>query len=174
MSKKVRIAGIVKESIVDGPGIRFVVFAQGCKHSCPGCHNPNTHDFNGGCMMDVESILDEVKKDPLVDGITISGGEPFEQAEALGELAAKAKDMGYNIMTYTGYTFESIVEQSKKMSAWEKLLKKTDILVDGRFEQDKKSYQLEFRGSANQRAIHVEKSLQSNEVIPYQFKSKWL
>lgn len=163
MNRKVRIAGVVKESIVDGPGIRFVVFAQGCHHHCDGCHNPATHDFKSGNMVDVEAIIDEMKKNPLLDGITLSGGEPFEQAAGFCELARRAKEEGYHVMTYTGYTYETLLE--KKDVRQLGLLENTDLLVDGKFEVKNKSLMLKFRGSKNQRIIDVNKSRHQNQVI---------
>lgn len=157
MSKKVRIAGIVRESIVDGPGIRFVVFAQGCPHHCDGCHNPSTHDFNGGNLVAVDAIINEMKKNPLLDGITLSGGEPFEQPEVFGELAERARELGYHVMAYTGYTYEKLL--AKKDEQRLRLLENTDLLVDGKFEMEKKSLLLKFKGSKNQRIIDVKKSL---------------
>ena len=157
MSKKVRIAGVVRESIVDGPGIRFVVFAQGCPHHCDGCHNPSTHDFNGGNLVAVDAIINEMKKNPLLDGITLSGGEPFEQPEAFGELAERARELGYHVMAYTGYTYEKLL--AKKDEQRLRLLENTDLLVDGKFEMEKKSLLLKFKGSKNQRIIDVKESL---------------
>ena len=113
MDATLRIAGIVKESIVDGPGIRLVIFAQGCKHNCPGCHNPETHSFEGGNLISVEEILEKVKKNPLLDGVTFSGGDPFEQGEAFSILGEKVKTLGLNVMTYTGYTYEEIIDGMK-------------------------------------------------------------
>ena len=159
MENVIRIAGVVKESIVDGPGIRFTVFAQGCKHDCPGCHNPHTHDFEGGSFIEVEEILSQMKANPLLDGITLSGGEPFEQAEAMGILAQEAKILGYNVMTYTGYTFEYILQNKDKKTGWDKLLSHTDTLVDGKFELQKRNLLLRFRGSENQRIIDVKNFL---------------
>lgn len=163
MSTMLKIAGIVKESIVDGPGFRYVVFTQGCKHHCPGCHNPHTHSFEGGASVSVDSLLEEMRKNPLLDGLTLSGGEPFEQAEACAELALKARAARFNVMTYTGYTFEAI--QSSGYEGWKDLLASTDILVDGRFEQEKKNLLLKFRGSENQRIIDVKKSLKNKAVV---------
>ena len=168
MDTQLRIAGIVNESIVDGPGIRLVVFTQGCNHHCSGCHNPHTHSFEGGTLVDVNDIIKRVKSNPLLDGITLSGGEPFEQAEALSELVQKVKSMGHNIMTYTGYTFEYILQNKDKLKGWDKLIKETDILVDGRFEIGKKSMVLKFRGSKNQRIIDVKDSLASNSIVEMQ------
>lgn len=163
MNKQVRIAGVVKESIVDGPGIRFVVFAQGCKHHCPGCHNPETHDFDSGNLVDIDAIINEMKKNPLLDGITLSGGEPFEQPEAFSELANRSRALGYHVMTYTGYTYETLLE--KKDEKRIRLLENIDILVDGKFELEKKSMMLKFRGSKNQRIIDVKKSRCENDVV---------
>lgn len=168
MATQIRVAGIVKESIVDGPGIRYVVFAQGCRHNCPGCHNPQTHSFEGGSLVEIDKILQQIKSNPLLDGITLSGGEPFEQAEAFGELAEKSKILGYNVMTYTGYTYEFVLKNKDAIGGWAKLLIETDILVDGKFEIAKKSALLQFRGSRNQRIIDVRKSITMNEIIQYQ------
>jgi anaerobic ribonucleoside-triphosphate reductase activating protein len=159
MEKMIRIAGIVKESIVDGPGIRLTVFAQGCKHNCLGCHNPHTHDFNGGSLVEIEDILNQMKSNPLLDGITLSGGEPFEQAEVMGQLAQEAKKLGYHVMTYTGYIFEYILQNKDIIKGWDKLLSNTDTLVDGKFEIQKKMSTLQYRGSENQRIIDVQKFL---------------
>ncbi|WP_373483671.1 anaerobic ribonucleoside-triphosphate reductase activating protein [Acetobacterium sp.] len=161
MSEKLRIAGVVKESIVDGPGIRFVVFAQGCQHHCPGCHNPATHDFNGGNLVAVETIIAEMQKNPLLDGITLSGGEPFEQPQAFCELARRSQALGYHVMAYTGYSYETLVTKKDQLG----LLEHTDLLVDGKFEVAKKSLMLKFRGSRNQRIIDVNKSRYKNQIV---------
>lgn len=153
MSTFIKTAGIVKESIVDGPGIRLVVFSQGCRHRCPGCHNPETHSFDGGENIDIEDILKMMKANPLLDGITFSGGDPFEQANEFAELGRKVKKLGLNVMTYTGYTYEEIMENMDEENGWKSLLDVTDILVDGPFQIDKKSFSLRFKGSTNQRKI---------------------
>ncbi|MCX8128772.1 MAG: anaerobic ribonucleoside-triphosphate reductase activating protein [Clostridia bacterium] len=158
MSTELRVAGIIKESIVDGPGIRMVVFAQGCNHKCLGCHNPHTHSFVGGTVVSVDSLLEQARRNPLLDGLTFSGGEPFEQAEAFAVLARKAKAMGLGIMTYTGYTYEFLTQHSNKKNAWSELLNETDVLVDGRFDIQKKNALLKFRGSTNQRIIDLKRT----------------
>lgn len=152
---KIRIAGIVEESIVDGPGIRMVVFTQGCKHNCKGCHNPESHSFTGGYLMDIEEVLEEIKSNPLLDGITLSGGEPFEQWQACSELAKGVKELGLSVVSYTGYTFEEIL----KVDGFRKLLLQTDTLIDGKYEDEEKSLLLQFRGSKNQRIIDVKRFL---------------
>lgn len=169
MSKKVRVAGLVKESIVDGPGIRFVIFSQGCKHSCEGCQNQHTHSFDGGSEMDLEFIYKQIESNPLLDGVTFSGGEPFEQADALGDLAIMVKDKGLNVLTYTGYTFEELQMNTDKHEGWKKLLETSDVLIDGPFLINEKSLNLRFRGSKNQRAIDVRKSLKKGEPVLFEF-----
>jgi len=161
----IRIAGIIKESIVDGPGIRMVVFAQGCRHKCPGCHNPETHSFDGGTFVSVDSIIEQAKGNPLLDGITFSGGDPFEQAEAFAVLAKEAKKLNLDIVTYTGYRYEFLVENSSKYRGWDALLDETDILVDGRYESDKRNLLLKFRGSENQRLIDVKRTKAENRIV---------
>jgi len=165
MEGKIKIAGIVKESIVDGPGIRLVIFTQGCVHNCIGCHNPETHSFSNGYYMDIEKIIEMVRSDPLLDGITLSGGEPFHQGKGCAILAKKVKKMGLNIVTYTGYTFEDLMKEIDINSGWKELLFETDILIDGKFDIEKKSLLLKFRGSENQRIIDVKSSLEKNKVI---------
>jgi len=150
---KIRIAGIEEESIVDGPGIRLVVFTQGCNHI--GCHNPETHSFYGGKLIDIDNIINMIIENPLLDGITLSGGEPFEQAIECSILAKKVRNMGLNVVTYTGYTFEEILRNDN----FRELLLQTDILIDGKFDISKKSMMLQFRGSTNQRIIDVKKYL---------------
>ncbi|AFS78794.1 anaerobic ribonucleoside-triphosphate reductase activating protein NrdG [Gottschalkia acidurici 9a] len=165
MTNTIRIAGIVEESIVDGPGIRLVVFVQGCKHKCPGCHNVHTHAFDGGEIISVKNIIDKIKENPLLDGITLSGGEPFEQAKILSKLAKEVKDLGYNVMTYTGYTYEQIVKSSSDIYGWSELLENTDILVDGKFDVQKKNLKLRFKGSENQRIIDVKETKLNNKIV---------
>ena len=158
---ELRICGIENDSIVDGPGIRLAVFVQGCPHRCKGCHNPQSHDMNGGYIMTDTEILEMVKANPLLDGVTFSGGEPFCQATALAELAKEIHKLGLNIMTYTGYEYEELLKSADFMP----LLVQTDILVDGKFEEDKKSIDLVFKGSSNQRIIDVKASLGKGQVI---------
>lgn len=162
---KLRIAGTVNDSIVDGEGIRFTIFTQGCPHHCPGCHNPQTHDFSGGTIVDTDELLKKIKENILLDGVTFSGGEPFCQAEVLAVLGKQIHSLGLNIVTYTGYTFEQLYNGKKSHPEWEALLKETDILIDGRFEEALKSYECRFRGSSNQRYINCKKSLREGYAI---------
>ncbi len=161
---ELRIAGTVNDSIVDGPGIRFTVFVQGCPHNCKGCHNPQTHDFNGGTVTYTEELLEKIKSNPLLDGVTFSGGEPFCQAEGLASLGKEIKKLGLNIVTYTGYTFEQLYS-SREQNNWNDLLEITDILIDGPFILEQKDWEIKFRGSSNQRYIDCQKSLEQGIAI---------
>ena len=161
--KPIRLAGVVRESIVDGPGYRFTVFVQGCPHSCPGCHNPETHDFAGGTDTDPQKIIDAVGKNPLLDGVTFSGGEPLCQAEALLPVAQAVKQMGLTLMIYTGWTFEQLLEQNDPHVM--ALLQLADWLVDGPFVLAKRDLTLLFRGSQNQRVLDLPASLAKGEAV---------
>lgn len=163
---EIKLAGTINDSIVDGPGFRYTIFVQGCPHKCEGCHNPETHDFNGGKVSDTDTLVTAIKGNPLLDGVTFSGGEPFCQTKPLVFLAQQIRELnGLDIVSYTGYTFEYLTEHSNEENGYLKLLSLCDYLVDGKFEQDKKSYELRFRGSTNQRIIDVKKSLQGNKVV---------
>lgn len=161
---KICIGGTVNDSIVDGPGLRFTLFVQGCPHQCSGCHNPQTWDVNGGSESDTDTLLSQILKNPLLQGVTFSGGEPFVWAEELSDLGAKLKQSGLSIMTYSGYTWEELTgPQAPKGAA--QLLAVTDILVDGRFEFANRSLELLFRGSSNQRLIDVQKSFAAGKAV---------
>lgn len=154
------------DSIVDGKGIRFTIFTQGCPHGCKGCHNPQTHDFSAGRLVTEDELISEIRKNPLLDGVTFSGGEPFCQAKALASLAEKIRAIGgLDIVTYTGYTFEELSAGSEAHPEWRELLEQTDILIDGRFVEEKKSYDIKFRGSTNQRYLDAKESLRQNSPV---------
>jgi len=161
----IRLAGLVPESFVDGPGIRFAVFTQGCPHNCEGCHNPETHDPDGGRLADTDRIYEKIKQYPLVKGVTFSGGDPFCQPEPLYDLAVKLKADGYHVMSYTGWTFEQLMKKSEKEEFVGKLLGQLDLLVDGRFVLAERTLELPFRGSRNQRIIDVPESLRKGEAV---------
>ena len=162
----IRIAGTVNDSIVDGPGYRYTIFAQGCPHHCPGCHNPQSHDFEGGRTVDTETILRQVRENPLLDGITLSGGEPFCQPEACRALAEAARDLGLSVWCYTGYTWEKLMQEADPARL--ALLDAVDVLVDGPFILAQKSLELKFCGSRNQRLIDVKKTRQARQVTLWQ------
>lgn len=144
-----RIANYVQDSIVDGPGLRFTLFVQGCSHHCKGCHNPQTHDPNGGNEMIEQEIIDIMLSNPLLDGLTLSGGEPFDQDASCAIIAKAAKDAGLNVWVYTGYTLDQLRQKNTE------LLQYVDVLVDGPFVLDQRSLSLKWRGSHNQRIIKL-------------------
>ncbi len=152
----IRIAGLVDDSVVDGPGLRYVIFTQGCHHYCLECHNPNTHDINGGKIEEIDNIINYIKKNPLLDGITISGGEPFLQKKACLEIVQAAQKLGLDVLIYTGYTYEALLDLNDETV--NNILKSADYLIDGRFLKEKKSLALKFIGSSNQRIIDLKKS----------------
>ena len=156
---EIRIAGTVDDSIVDGPGFRYTVFTQGCSHHCPGCHNPETHDFAGGRTVDTDAIVAQMRANPLLDGLTLSGGDPMEQPAPCAELARQAHALGLNVWCYTGYTLEQLLQEADpdRMA----LLRETDVLVDGPFLLAQRSLELKYCGSRNQRRIAVKKTLSS-------------
>ena len=182
---RLNLAGIMGESIVDGPGIRFAVFCQGCPHHCEGCHNPETHPFDGGTPVRVGRILEQIDKDPILRGVTFSGGEPMCQSKAFLELAKGVKARGLDIVIFTGYRYEDLMdhidnidrideseEQCKEdlmklvdRQAAGELLELTDILIDGRFELAERDLTLEFRGSRNQRVIDMAATREQGEVV---------
>lgn len=165
----IKIAGIVKESIVDGPGIRYVIFTQGCPHKCVGCHNPQTHDFNGGKFVEISKIAEDIAKNPLLKGITISGGEPFMQAKSLAKLISKLDRNKLDVIVYSGFKYEYLTQNANSDNCYLELLQNSDILIDGKFEIELKSDKLPFRGSLNQRSIDLNKSIEQNTVVLYEF-----
>ena len=160
---EVRLAsGLQKDSIVDGSGIRTVIWFQGCLHHCYMCHNPETWDLNGGIVFDLDDIKKEIKNLKYQSGITLSGGDPFFQAESATEIAKYAHECNLNVWCYTGFTYEELIEADDDKK---NLLKNVDVLVDGRFENEKKSLACKFRGSTNQRIIDVPKSIEQGDIV---------
>ena len=161
-------SGLDFDSIVDGPGLRIVVWTQGCPHQCVGCHNPQTHDMYGGNDYHVSDIISQIKNSKLQSGLTLSGGEPFMQPLALVPIVEAAKEMGLNVWSYSGFTFEQLQKNSDQYE----LLKRLDVLVDGKFEMDKKDYRLWYKGSTNQRIIDVQQSIKQNKVILSEYEKE--
>jgi anaerobic ribonucleoside-triphosphate reductase activating protein len=157
---KVRIAGIVNDSIVDGEGIRLTIFFQGCPHRCKGCHNPQTWDANGGYEIDTEEIIQMMDENPLLDGITLSGGEPFLHRVAALELAKAAHERNLSVWCYTGYEYDVHLGYSLKTSPKSTIsmfLEEIDVLIDGKFIEEEKTFDLPWRGSKNQRLLYLYK-----------------
>ena len=157
-----KISGTIPESIVDGKGIRYVIFTQGCPHRCPGCQNPQTHDFAGGKPADTDAILREISQDPLLRGVTFSGGEPFCQPAPLAQLAREIHRRKLDVTVYTGYTLEELWAMHDKDV--DDLLAQADVLVDGRFVLAQRDLTLRFRGSRNQRLIDMNKTRETGEI----------
>ena len=165
---KIRLAGeMTTDSIVDGEGIRSVIWCQGCIHNCPGCHNPETHSFDGGFLRDVSSVLDEISELEFQDGITLSGGDPMCQIDACLEIAKHCQNIGLNVWCYTGYKMETLLNRIEKENKLKELLLNIDVLVDSPFILELKSYDVPFRGSKNQRLINARESVKQNKVILY-------
>jgi anaerobic ribonucleoside-triphosphate reductase activating protein len=166
LQKTIRISGLADDSIVDGPGIRFVIFAQGCLMHCPGCHNPQTWDKNGGYDITFGELLSKIDRNPLLSGVTFSGGEPFLQAPKFAHLARLIREqIGIGIISFSGYTYDALRRNSTPENGYLDLLFEIDYLIDGAFVEDKKSYDLHFRGSRNQRFIDVKASLAAGNPV---------
>ena len=160
--RKLYLAGIEPESIVDGPGIRLVLFCQGCSRKCPGCHNPSTWPLEGGVEIGTDEILQMARENPLCHGVTFSGGEPFLQADVLAGLAASLRKEGFEVACYTGYSIEELMEGSLDQK---RLLDSIDILIDGPYVEERHSLELKFRGSLNQRILDVQRSLLEGRAV---------
>ena len=158
-------ADLTTDSIVDGPGLRAVLWTQGCAHHCPGCQNAQTWDFDGGGLVTIEMVKEAIDELEYQDGITFSGGDPMFQVEACNKIADYCKNKGLNIWVYTGFTYEEIMEMAKKKPIYKEFLEKIDVLVDGRFILKERDLNLLFRGSANQRLIDIPKTLKSGEIV---------
>lgn len=159
----IKIAGVVDDSVVDGEGFRFTIFTQGCYHNCLGCHNPQTHDVNGGQVADTDELFEQICENPLLNGVTFSGGEPFLQPKPLAELAVKIHEKGLNITVFTGYTLEQLWQMHNEDV--DALLEQTDTLIDGPFIMDKRDISLRFRGSSNQRLIDMNETRKQGRII---------
>ena len=159
----IRLSGIAYESLVNGSGMRRVLFAQGCTHNCKGCFNPDTHDINGGEIKNINEIVEDILQNPIIKGVTFSGGDPFEQADKFTTIAQKLKVKDLNIWCYTGYTFEELFENKDHRNGWSELLNNIDVLVDSKFDETKKG-DFRYRGSSNQRIIDIKKTLETKEI----------
>ena len=161
---KIRLAADIQtDSIVDGVGIRAVIWTQGCSHNCPFCHNPGTHSFSGGKNVELSDVMERLETLEGQDGITFSGGDPMFQPKACSVLAKKAHELGLNVWAYTGFTYEELIDKGSKDIM--DFLREIDVLIDGKFEVKKKSLDLKYRGSSNQRIIDVPASLKHKKVI---------
>ena len=167
---KIKLAGQLFESLVNGDGgLRRVLFTQGCPHmpKCCGCHNPSTWNLEDGTAFNTEDLIADIKNNPLLSGITLSGGEPFMQAQAISEILSDSKKLGLNTWVYSGYTYEELLGMLKVQGVLSSLLN-IDVLVDGKFCIDLQDTNLKYRGSSNQRLIDVQKSISEDKIILYE------
>lgn len=163
---EIRLASEIQtDSIVDGEGIRTVIWTQGCSHNCKGCHNPETHSFKKGFLVDVEDLKKQILSIKNQDGITLSGGDPMFQPEASAEIARTCRENGLNVWCYTGFTFGELLKISETNKNIKALLKNIDVLVDGKFVLEEKSLNLYFKGSKNQRVLDMPKSLEQKKAV---------
>ncbi len=170
---KIRLANPLEaDSIVDGPGLRAVIWTQGCKHNCKGCHNPHTHSFKGGYLTDTEELKKEISSLMLIEGITLSGGDPIEQVSACLDIAKYCKQNGLSVWCWTGYTYEELMDMCETNKELLELLENIDVIVDGRFELEKRSLDIKFRGSTNQRLIDMRKSMKQGKIVLLKEKNK--
>ena len=164
--KTIRLAAdLQSDSIVDGPGLRAVIWTQGCSHHCRGCQNPQTWDFEGGAEVPIDMVLEAIDELEYHDGITFSGGDPMYQPESCNIIAKYCKEKGYNIWVYTGYTFEQLKRLAKKDPSYIDFLNNIDVLVDGKFVMKEKDLNCLFRGSRNQRLINVPETLKTGKIV---------
>ena len=159
-------APLQSDSVVDGFGVRTVIWTQGCSHNCPFCQNPGTHSFTDGEEYDLKDIFKELDELPVTqNGITLSGGDPLFQIDPVVEIAKYAKSIGLNVWCYTGFTYEKLLELSKEKPIYKEFLSNIDVLIDGPFVLSKKSFDCTFRGSTNQRIIDTKKSLETGNIV---------
>ena len=162
---KLQIAGIVDDSIVDGDGCRLTVFVQGCARRCPGCQNPETQPMEGGHAIDTAAILQQMAENPILSGVTFSGGEPFLQPAPLASLARAVHQRGLDVWSYSGFTLEELAKRAEKDKATRALLNELDVLVDGPYEEAQRDLTLHFRGSRNQRVIDMKKTRKAGRIV---------
>ena len=166
---KIRIADVIEESFVDGEGVRFAIFVQGCPHRCKGCHNPTTHDFNSGHIIETDRLINKIKNASLISGVTLTGGEPLCQIKAVTEIAAATKTLNLSVWCYTGYVYENLINGKDTdfftNESINKFLQYVDVLVDGPFIDSQRDLTLPFCGSKNQRLIDIKKSLGTKKII---------
>lgn len=162
------IIGIDFESIVDGEGVRVVIFFSGCKHNCKGCHNPASHRFDAGRPFNddiQDKIIEYIRRTPFIKGVTLSGGDPMYSAESIIPFVDKLKKQtdGKDVWVYSGFTYEEIQREIKMMD----LLCRCDVLVDGVFILDQRDITLPYRGSRNQRIIDIQSSIYERKPVPW-------
>ena len=164
LETKIRLFGVANDSIVDGPGLRYSIYTQGCPHHCAGCHNPESWSFDGGEVTTVGALIDDIQKNKLIHDVTISGGDPFAQAKPVSILVQELKKRDFSVWIFSGWTFGELQKKSEAEKAISEILKNVDVLVDGRFEECLKSLDLKWKGSSNQRVIDMNKTREKDQL----------
>jgi anaerobic ribonucleoside-triphosphate reductase activating protein len=159
------IAGKIQHSFVNGPGCRYVIFFQGCPHACPGCQNPETHDGTAGEEVPVSTVISDILHTRFIDGVTLSGGDPFVQPKAIIEIADAVKKTGLTVWAYSGWTYEQLM--SGDVCGAQDALKYIDVLVDGPYVASLRSESTLWRGSSNQRLVDVQKSMAAGRCVEF-------
>lgn len=164
MKNKVRLSGILSESLANGEGLRQVIFSQTCYHNCKGCFNPETHSPHGGQWFNTNDVISTLKANPLLNGVTFSGGDPFEQAVAFAHIAHSIRRPSFTVWCYTGYTYDYLLTHQSTKPGWKTLLNNIDVLIDGPFEEALHDANLKYRGSSNQRIIDLPTTLRTGTL----------
>ena len=164
LETKIRLFGVANDSIVDGPGLRYSIYTQGCPHHCAGCHNPESWAFDGGEVTTVGALIDDIQKNKLIHDVTISGGDPFVQARPVSILVKELKKRDFSVWIYSGWTYEELQKKAEEDEAISEILNYVDVLVDGRFEESLKSLDLKWKGSSNQRVIDMNKTREKDRL----------
>lgn len=162
---EIRLFGVATDSIVDGPGLRYSVYVQGCSHHCPECHNPESWAFDGGTVTTIDALIEDIQANKLIHDVTLSGGDPFDQPGPVAKLASRLKDLGYGLWSYSGYTYEQLQAKAAENEDIARILSLVDVLVDGPFKKDLKSLDLKWKGSANQRVIDMKKTREADQIV---------
>ena len=168
LETKIRLFGVANDSIVDGPGLRYSIYTQGCPHHCAGCHNPESWAMEAGEVTTIGALVDDIQKNQLIHNVTISGGDPFVQAKSVSLLVKELKTNGYTVWIYSGWTLEELTEMAKESDSIDDILNSVDVLVDGKFIESQKSLELKWKGSSNQRVIDMVKSRKQNKIVLWQ------
>ncbi|MHA7965478.1 anaerobic ribonucleoside-triphosphate reductase activating protein [Paenibacillus sp. CAU 1782] len=160
------LVGYYPESINEGPGVRAVLFISGCSHACPGCFSPHTWSFRAGVPLDLDKqaeLLEDMGNNPLLQGVTLCGGDPFFSAEELAPFVAEIRSRfpHFDVWSYTGFTFEQLQDKDEMLG----LLQLCDVIIDGRFMEEQKDLTLLYRGSSNQRILDVKTSLSQKKAV---------
>ncbi|MBD5184195.1 MAG: anaerobic ribonucleoside-triphosphate reductase activating protein [Bacteroidales bacterium] len=159
MNNSINILDIIRGTTVDGPGFRTSIYIAGCRHACPGCHNPSSWDFNAGSPYSIDEIMEIIEEEDF--DVTLSGGDPLYHPEFVKEIIGRIHSLGHNVWLYTGFRWEEIISSPLLLDA----IREADVIVDSPFILALRDTDLLFRGSSNQRIIDVQKSISGDIVL---------